>query len=49
MILIAVQQGTRWAEVGRYYDWANDPVTGLKKAIAGKKSRSFGSAKVRVR
>src|SRR5260370_41886738 len=25
--LFAVQEGGRWAEVGRYYDSANDPVT----------------------
>ena len=25
--LVAIQQGGRWAEVGRYYDSANDPVT----------------------
>lgn len=27
--LLAIQQGARWAEVGRYYDSANDPVTGV--------------------
>ena len=25
--LLAIQQGGRWAEVGQYYDSANDPVT----------------------
>jgi len=25
--LFAIQQGGRWAEVGQYYDSANDPVT----------------------
>src|ERR1700736_1918030 len=25
--LFAIQKGGRWAEVGRYYDSANDPVT----------------------
>ena len=25
--LLAIQHGGRWAEVGRYYDSANDPVT----------------------
>ena len=25
--LVAIQKGGRWAEVGRYYDSANDPVT----------------------
>ena len=25
--LVAIQHGGRWAEVGRYYDSANDPVT----------------------
>ena len=25
--LFATQQGGRWAEIGRYYDSANDPVT----------------------
>ena len=25
--LVAIQQGGRWAEVGQYYDSANDPVT----------------------
>src|ERR1700679_351892 len=25
--LLAIQRGARWAEVGRYYDSANDPVT----------------------
>jgi hypothetical protein len=27
--LVAIQQGGRWAEVGRYYDYSNDPVTSL--------------------
>ena len=26
-ILFAIQEGGRWAEVGRHYDSANDPVT----------------------
>src|ERR1700738_5355194 len=26
-LLVAIQKGGRWAEVGRYYDSANDPVT----------------------
>ena len=26
--LLAIQHGGRWAEVGRYYDSSNDPVTG---------------------
>ncbi len=38
MILLAIQQGTRLAEVGRYYDWANDPVTASKGRLPGKKS-----------
>jgi hypothetical protein len=25
--LLAIQRGSRWAEVGQYYDCANDPVT----------------------
>ena len=25
--LVAIQKGGRWAEIGRYYDSANDPVT----------------------
>jgi hypothetical protein len=25
--LVAIQRGGRWAEVGQYYDSANDPVT----------------------
>jgi hypothetical protein len=25
--LLAIQHGGRWAEVGQYYDFANDPVT----------------------
>jgi hypothetical protein len=29
--LIAIWQGGRWAEVGRYYDSANDPVTAWKR------------------
>jgi hypothetical protein len=27
--LLAIRSGGRWAEVGRYYDSANDPVTGI--------------------
>ena len=27
VFLFAMQDGGRWAEVGRYYDSANDPVT----------------------
>ena len=27
--LFAIQQGGRWAEVGQYYDSANDPVTAI--------------------
>ena len=27
MILLAIQNGGRWAEVGPYYDFPNDPVT----------------------
>jgi hypothetical protein len=27
VVVIAIQKGGRWAEVGRYYDSANDPVT----------------------
>jgi hypothetical protein len=38
MILIAIQQGTHWAEVGRYYDRTNDPVTGDEWAVVGRKS-----------
>jgi len=31
--LIAIQQGTRWAEVGPYYDWTNDPVTRRNRPV----------------
>ena len=35
VILIATQRGTRLAEVGRYYDSANDPVTACFVAWTG--------------
>ena len=31
--LVAIQQGMRWAEVGRYYDSANDPVTAYFRLV----------------
>jgi hypothetical protein len=39
--LVAVQRGGRWAEVGRYYDYSNDPVTGV--------SGSTGTSTIRRR
>ena len=42
---VAIQQGGRWAEVGRYYDSANDPVTAIFRAGTGcAASGEFGSA-----
>src|SRR5258705_3289640 len=34
--LVAMQDGGRWAEVGRYYDSANDPVTPDFRAGTGR-------------
>ncbi len=33
-LLVATQRGGRWAEVGPYYDFANDPVTGYFQRVA---------------
>src|SRR5665213_3965603 len=33
--LFAIQMGGRWAEVGRYYDSANDPVTACFRSGSG--------------
>jgi hypothetical protein len=38
--LLAIQKGGRWAEVGRYYDSANDPVTVSR--LAPGRGRSAG-------
>jgi hypothetical protein len=48
VILIAIQRGTRWAEVGRYYDSANDPVT-ASTARFHRKSRAQVSVVSRLR
>ena len=32
--LFAIQKGGRWAEVGRYYDSTNDPVTVCARSVA---------------
>ena len=40
---VAIQKGGRWAEVGRYYDSANDPVTAcfwLARGAADNSSRA---------
>ena len=36
VILIASSRGVRWAEVGQYYDSANDPVTALAALVPPK-------------
>ena len=46
--LVAIQQGGRWAEVGRYYDSANDPVTAMILAI-GVSGRRSGRARISTR
>jgi hypothetical protein len=33
--VFAIQKGGRWAEVGRYYDSANDPVTVIRLEKGG--------------
>ena len=45
-VLFAIQQGGRWAEVGRYYDSANDPVTACFRLDRGhglSVAREFGA------
>src|SRR6201986_5600140 len=43
--LLAIQHGGRWAEVGRYYDSANDPVTAYFPA-GNAKSASVDGARI---
>ena len=46
--LLAIQHGGRWAEVGRYYDSANDPVTAYfwpeTQPAAGRPQANFALA-----
>src|ERR1700716_2295767 len=44
--LFAMQEGGRWAEVGRYYDSANDPVTEYFQPDGGQ--RTIGRARKRM-
>src|ERR1700749_3748063 len=43
--LLAIQHGGRWAEVGRYYDSANDPVTPYFPPET-RNPRSIGGARI---
>jgi hypothetical protein len=42
--LLAIQLGGRWAEVGQYYDSANDPVTAYFRRHGPGPRRAFGWA-----
>ena len=34
-LLFAIQKGSRWAEIGQYYDSTNDPVTAYFRSGTG--------------